>query len=54
VVWIGLRVERDPRGPYKPSRVLDLTVDDEDRSVSLPSGGRMSPWTWELEGESAV
>jgi hypothetical protein len=52
--WIGLRVERDPRGPYKPSRVLGLTVDDVDRSVSFPSREMMHPWTWEVENESAV
>ena len=50
----GLRVERDPRGPYKPSRVLGLTVDDVDRSISFPSRERMSPWTWEIESEFAV
>ena len=51
---IGLRVERDPRGPYKPPRVLGLTVDDVDRSVPFPSRERMSPWTWEIESESAL
>ena len=54
VEWIGVRVERDPQGPYKPSRVLGLTVDDVDRSVSFPSRGGMSPWVWEIENESAV
>ena len=52
--WIGLRVERDPGGPYKPSRVLGLTVDDVDRSVSFPSREKISPLTWEIESTSAV
>ena len=54
--WIGIRIdsERDPRGPYKPSRMLDLTVDN--KPVSFPSRERISPWTcnWEIESKSSV
>jgi hypothetical protein len=52
--WTGLRVELDPQGSYKPSRILGLTIDDVDRSVSFPSRDRLSPWAWELENEAAV
>lgn len=51
--WTGLRVELDPQGLYKPSRVLGLTVDNADIPVSRPRK-RLSPLTWELEGEAAV
>jgi hypothetical protein len=52
--WIGLRVELDHQGRFKPSRVLGLTVDDVDRSVSFLSRERLSPWSWELDSEAAV
>jgi hypothetical protein len=54
--WTGLRVELHPRGRFRPSREMHLTVDGVVISVAFhwQSHERLKQWTWEVVNETAV
>jgi len=47
--WIGIVIESDPRGSYKPSRVIDLIVDGEPRIAAFQVREIQSTLTWEVK-----
>ena len=47
--WIGIVIKSDPRGFYKPSRVIDLIVDGEPRNAAFRLRETQTTLTWEVK-----
>src|SRR6266702_4386573 len=46
---IGIVIKSDPRGSYRPSRVMDLIVDGEPRTASFQLRETQSILQWEVK-----
>ena len=47
--WIGIVIKADPHGTYKPSRQIDLSVDDKHRDTTFQQRESQSTLTWEVK-----
>jgi hypothetical protein len=54
VEWIGIVIKSDPRGLYKPSRLVDLIVDGEPRNTAFQLRETQTTLTWEVKPAAYV
>ena len=52
--WIGIVIKSDPRGFYKPSRLIDLIVDGEPRNAAFQLRETQTTLTWEVKPAAYV